>query len=119
MQNQDLLDVFRGQVERARSINRDETTFYCLSKYAVQVYLSHPQLGEEIARQMTDLWYHNHPNWQDTEAETLGQLFADLDVPPHHVAGGKAGAERKWQMIQELLNDGGRMERPPDRRTLD
>lgn len=84
----------------------DSTVFSELSTLAVALYRQSPDLGEEIARLMTNVWgrrVRNGYTWDD-RAEELGQLFADLDLPPHQVAGGEPGARHKWQKLERIAN---------------
>ena len=64
---------------------------------------------------MTELWLRNRVNWRSDAAESVGQLFANLDVPPHHVVGGQEGARATWETIQQLVNNNGRTGNPSDR----
>jgi hypothetical protein len=109
-------ELLHRQVSNARDNGCDEIMFRALSKQAVAVYASYPELGETIAQQMTGLWYDNRQNWQSAAAEDIGQLFADLDVPPQHVSDGETGARQKWQALERRINDGGRTARPSDHR---
>lgn len=80
----------------------NEAHFCRLSALAVSLYGECPELGENIAQLMTSIWVQHSQGWDDGRAESLGQLFADLDVPPHHVAGGEIGARRKWQKLERI-----------------
>jgi hypothetical protein len=85
---------------RAVADSCDAGGFYELSALAVSLYQSFPDRGEDAARIMTGIWVQNSHSWDDKTADDLGQLFADLDLPPHHVTGGEIGARRKWHEIQ-------------------
>lgn len=116
MVQQDEFEAFRRKVDKARNDRCDEATFHALSEQALALYTSQPQFGEAIAGQMTDLWHHNRESWQSTVMEEVGQLFADLDVPLAHVAGGELRARKKWRAVERHLNDDGRTDTSPDRR---
>jgi hypothetical protein len=95
---------FEEQVKAADRGGCSDALFRQLGAVAVMIYKTSPRLGERTAELMSGLWARNHSQWADKVADELGQLFADLDIPPDHVAGGEAGARRKWQQIDALIS---------------
>lgn len=79
-----------------------ETLFCELSVQAVSLHKEFPDLGEDIAGLMSTIWARYHHQWHDKTTDDLGQLFADLDLPPHHVAGGEPGARAKWRELERI-----------------
>ncbi|MGA7966745.1 MAG: hypothetical protein WCB49_12840 [Gammaproteobacteria bacterium] len=110
------LQSLANQVARVEEAPYDEQFFCDLSGKAAELYERYPALGEQIAYLMSGVWALSHEGWSEGSAEHLGQLFADLEVPPYHVQGGEAGAKAKWAMIRELVKEskksGGKT--PPD-----
>lgn len=96
---------FEEEVKAADSGGCSDALFRQLSTVAVTMYKTSPRLGEKTAELMSGLWARYHDQWADKVADELGQRFADLDLPPYHVAGGEAGARRKWQQIDTLTNN--------------
>jgi hypothetical protein len=78
-----------------------ETLFCELSVRAVSLHKRSPDLGEDIAGLMSTIWARYHHQWHET-VDDLGQLFADLDLPPHHVVGGESGAHAKWRELERI-----------------
>ena len=111
------LQDLRESVVRLEGGRCDEQAFCELSERAVTAYRHQPQLGEQIAYLMSSVWALSHDTWVSAPAEQLGQLFADLEVPPYHVQGGEAGAQAKWSVIERLVNSTQKNragENPPD-----
>jgi hypothetical protein len=108
-------DQFQQQIDEVRNSTCNAATFLALSEQALRLYAENRSRGESIAGQMTAVWYRYSSEWRDQRALEIGDLFADLDVPPLQVAGGEEGARAKWRAIGLLLQSGGEANRSPRR----
>jgi hypothetical protein len=100
-----ILQGFKDQTARFEDAPCDERSFCGLSEQAVALYEHHPEQGEALARLMTGVWSRNRLTWREGKEKVIGELFADLDVPPAHVVGGEKGAASKWATIKRLVED--------------
>jgi len=98
-----LPEDFVEQVARFDEIACDERSFRALSKRAVDIYEHDPEQGEAVAQLMTGIWFQSAETWREGPEKEIGELFADLDVPPDHVVGRQAGAASKWAAIRQLV----------------
>lgn len=100
-----LLQSFTNHAARFEDAPCDERSFCDLSKLAVALYECHPEQGEALAQLMTGIWFRSSERWRDGKEKEIGELFADLDVPPAHVMGGEKGAASKWAAVKRLVKD--------------
>jgi hypothetical protein len=95
--------LFHSSATAAANAGCDDGAFCCLSANAIAMYKADAQRGERIAEIMSSIWVKWGEYWQVERADAIGKLFADLDLPLHHVAGGNAGARKKWRDIERLV----------------
>lgn len=96
---------FVEQIVRFDEAPCDERSFRALSQQAVEIYEQHPEQGEAISQLMTGVWFSSSETWSSGREKAIGELFADLDVPPVHVVGGEQGAAAKWAAVKRLAGD--------------
>lgn len=97
------LNTFLSQVGRFETAPCDPQTFRALSRQAVALYEHDSERGEQLAHQMTGVWFRSAASWPDGQEKVIGQLFADLEVPAVHVEGGEAGAAARWAAVKRLV----------------
>ena len=93
---------FRTEVERlgrrVTAIRDDE--FMALASNAIQTIDHEPRRDEDVAYLMADVWLRCRGNLASPEAEEIGELFADLEVPDIHVK----DAPKKWARLRLLIH---------------